>query len=78
VQALWSELGIGRALARVAGSRRYRREVEREVFAMVAQRTIAPASKLEATRWAPSEVVLPGVGDLTDDGLYSAHGGAAR
>jgi Transposase DDE domain len=72
VQALWSELGIGRALARVAGSRQYRREVEREVFAMVAQRTIAPASKLEATRWAPREVVLPGVSELTDDGLYSA------
>jgi Transposase DDE domain len=72
VQALWSELGIGRALGRVAGSRRYRREVEREVFAMVCQRTIAPASKLEATRWAPREVVLPGVGELSDDGLYSA------
>jgi len=72
VGALWSELGIGRALARVAGSRRYRREIEREVFAMVAQRTIAPASKLEATRWAPREVVLPGVSELTDDGLYSA------
>ena len=72
VGALWSELGIGRALARVAGSRRYRREVEREVFAMVCQRTIAPASKLEATRWAPREVVLPGVGELSDDGLYSA------
>jgi DDE family transposase len=72
VQALWSELGIGRALGRVAGSRRYRREVERWVFAMVAQRCIAPASKLEATRWAPREVVLPGVGELTDDGLYSA------
>jgi hypothetical protein len=72
VQALWSELGIGRALGRVATSRRYRREVEREVFAMVAQRCIAPASKLEATRWAPREVVLPGVGGLSDDGLYSA------
>jgi len=72
VGALWSELGIGRALARVAGSRRYQREIEREVFAMVAQRTIAPASKLEATRWAPREVVLPGVSELTDDGLYSA------
>jgi len=72
VQALWEELGIGRALGRVASSRRYRRDVERCVFAMVAQRTIAPASKLEATRWAPREVVLPGVGELSDDGLYSA------
>jgi hypothetical protein len=72
VQALWQELGIGRALGRVASSRRYRRDVERWVFAMVAQRCIAPASKLEATRWAPREVVLPGVGELSDDGLYSA------
>lgn len=72
VGALWSELGIGRALARVARSRRYRSDVERAIFAMVAQRTIAPASKLEATRWAPREVVLPGVGELSDDGLYAA------
>jgi len=66
------ELGIGRALARVARSRRYRSDVERAIFAMVCQRTIAPASKLEATRWAPREVVLPGVGELSDDGLYAA------
>jgi Transposase DDE domain len=72
VQALWSELGIGRALGRVARSRRYRSDVERAVCAMVCQRTIAPASKLEATRWAPREVVLAGVGELTDDGLYGA------
>jgi hypothetical protein len=72
VQALWQELGIGRALERVARSRRYRSDVERAVFAMVCQRTIAPASKLEATRWAPREVVLPGVGELSDDGLYGA------
>jgi len=72
VQALWEELGIGRALGRVARSRRYRRDVERAVFAMVCQRTIAPASKLEATRWATREVVLPGVGELSDDGFYGA------
>ena len=71
-QALWQELGIGRALGRVARSRRHRSDVERAVFAMVCQRTIAPASKLEATRWAPREVVLPGVGELSDDGLYAA------
>ena len=71
-QALWQELGIGRALGRVARSRRYRSDVERAIFAMVCQRTIAPASKLEATRWAPREVVLPGVGELSDDGLYAA------
>ena len=28
--------------------------------------------ELEATRWAPREVVLPGVSELTDDRLYSA------
>jgi len=64
--------GDGQALGRVARSRRYRSDVERAIFAMVCQRTIAPASKLEATRWAPREVVLPGVGELCDDGLYAA------
>lgn len=39
---------------------------------LVAQRAIAPALKLEATRWARREEVLPGVAELTDDGLFSA------
>ncbi len=50
VGALWSELGIGRALARVARSRRYRSDVERAIFAMVCQRHALGAARGGAAR----------------------------
>jgi hypothetical protein len=70
--ALWSELGIGKAIARVAGSGRGRSGVERAVFAMVCQRCLEPASKLEATRWLGRDVVVDGIDTVTDDELYRA------
>jgi len=70
LDALWGELGIGKAISRVAG--RGRSGVERAVFAMVCQRCLEPASKLEATRWLGRDVVVPGVEQVTDDELYRA------
>jgi transposase len=72
LDALWGELGIGRAISRVAGGGRGRSGVERAVFAMVCQRCLEPASKLEATRWVGRDVVIPGVEQVTDDELYRA------
>src|SRR6266852_5350481 len=69
---LWSQLGIGKAIARVAGSGRARSVVERAIFSMVCQRCLEPASKLEATRWLGRDVVLPGIAAVTDDELYRA------
>lgn len=40
VGELWSRLGIGKAIARVAGARRGRSGVERAIFAMVCQRCL--------------------------------------
>ena len=51
VGELWAQLGIGKAIARAAGGGRGRAGVERAIFAMVCQRCLEPASKLEATRW---------------------------
>jgi len=72
LDALWSQLGIGRAISRVAGRGRGRSGVERAVFAMVCQRCLEPASKLEATRWLGRDVVLDGIGAVSDDELYRA------
>jgi len=69
---LWSQLGIGKAIARTAGSGRGRSGVERAIFAMVCQRCLEPASKLEATRWLGRDVVLEGVDSVSDDVLYRA------
>jgi transposase len=72
VGELWAQLGIGKALARVAGAGRGRSGVERAIFAMVCQRCLEPASKLEATRWVGRDVVIDGVDAVTDDQLYRA------
>jgi transposase len=69
---LWAQLGIGKAIARVAGSGRGRSGVERAIFTMVCQRCLEPASKLEATRWLGRDVVLDGIEAVTDDELYRA------
>jgi hypothetical protein len=69
---LWSQLGIGKAIARVAGSGRGRSGVERAIFTMVCQRCLEPASKLEATRWLGRDVVLDGIEAVSDDELYRA------
>jgi transposase len=72
LDALWSELGIGKAIARVAGGGRGRSGVERAIFTMVCQRCLEPASKLEATRWLGRDVVLDGIQAVSDDELYRA------
>jgi hypothetical protein len=72
VGELWAQLGIGKAIARAAGGGRGRAGVERAIFAMVCQRCLEPASKLEATRWVGRDVVIDGVEAVTDDQLYRA------
>jgi Transposase DDE domain len=72
LDGLWSQLGIGKAIARVAGRGRGRSGVERGIFTMVCQRCLEPASKLEATRWLGRDVVLEGVEAVSDDELYRA------
>jgi hypothetical protein len=73
VGELWAQLGVGKAISRVAGSGRGRAGVERAIFTMVCQRCLEPSSKLEATRWAGRDVVIDGLEDgVSDDQLYRA------
>ncbi len=72
LEALWSQLGIGKAITRVVGAGRGRAAVERAIFTMVCQRCLEPASKLEATRWLGRDVVLEGIEGVSDDELYRA------
>ncbi len=72
LDCLWSQLGIGKAIARVAGRGRGRSGVERAIFTIVCQRCLEPASKLEATRWLGRDVVVDGIASVGDDELYRA------
>ncbi|MQA17351.1 MAG: IS1634 family transposase, partial [Pseudonocardiaceae bacterium] len=70
---LWDRLGIGAAIRRVAAGRRLDGEVvERVVFALVAQRALEPASKLEATRWVAQRVAVEGCAGFDADAAYAA------
>lgn len=72
LSALWTELGLGRCLTRAAKATRHRSDVERAVFAMVAQRCLAPGSKLAATQWLGRDAEIPGLDQVSDDQLYRA------
>lgn len=69
---LWHQLGVREALAEVLGGRRFRTEVERVLFALVANRAIAPASKLAAAEWASRDVAIGGLDATDDDQAYRA------
>jgi transposase len=64
---LWRRLGIEAAIVRLARGRRVTAAVERLLFALVANRALAPSSKLAALEWVAEDVRLPGVGGLGSD-----------
>src|SRR4051812_11773582 len=72
LDGLWQQLGIATALREVLGSRRFGTEVERVAFALVANRALAPSSKLAAAEWITRDVAIPGLAEATDDQAYRA------
>jgi hypothetical protein len=59
LDGLWRTLGVDRALGGVLGKRRFSTDVERVLFALIANRALAPASKLAAAEWASEDVHIP-------------------
>src|SRR4051812_41545040 len=72
LDGLWQQLGIGTALREVLGDRRFTTDVERVTFALVANRALAPASKLAAAEWITHDVAVPGLAEASDDQAYRA------
>jgi hypothetical protein len=56
----------------LAGARRREVDLERMLFALVANRALRPSSKLAATEWVCHDVTLPGLDFVTDDACYRA------
>src|SRR5665811_2477211 len=52
--------------------RRRDEAAERVLFALVANRALAPSSKLAASRWACEDVQIRGLAATTDDACYRA------
>lgn len=72
LDALWQRLGVAEALRGVLGARRFTTDVERVLFALVANRALAPCSKLAAAEWASNDVAIPGLEAMDDDHAYRA------
>src|SRR3954447_5773711 len=72
LDGLWQQLGIGSALRGGLGARRFGTDMERVTFALVANRALAPASKLAAAEWISSDVAIPGLAEASDDQAYRA------
>jgi transposase len=72
LDALWRRLGIGEALGGVLGARRFSTDVERVLFAMVANRALDPCSKRACSEWATQDVAIAGLDAIDEDHCYRA------
>ena len=73
LEQLWRRLGIGAVIDEVCGGRKFDFDVERALFAMVANRACAPSSKLYCyEQWLREEVHLEGGAGLELQHLYRA------
>ena len=69
---LWEQLGIAEQLRELLQEREFESDVERVLFALVANRCLAPTSKLGACEWVAQDVVIPGLEQLEVQQAYRA------
>ncbi|HME73790.1 MAG TPA: IS1634 family transposase [Myxococcota bacterium] len=72
LDGLWRRLGIDALMRRLLRGRRRDAAAERVLFALVANRALAPSSKLAAARWVSEDVHIAGLPQTTDDACYRA------
>lgn len=72
LDGLWRALEIDVALRKVLGPRRFTTNVERVLFALVANRASEPMSKLSAAEWATCDVAIDGLEGMDEDQAYRA------
>ncbi len=61
LDGLWRQLGIDTAIERLLAARRLDVRAERLLFVMVANRALAPFSKLACCEWLAADVAIPGL-----------------
>lgn len=61
LDSLWKELRLDQFFSHALEARAFERPVERALFALVAHRALAPASKLACSRWAGGGAWIPGL-----------------
>jgi len=69
---LWQRLGIGQVMTAMLGRTRRDAGTERVLFALIANRALAPSSKLAAAHWAGRTAHIDRLPATTDDACYRA------
>jgi len=72
LDALWTRLGVAKTMRTLLGTTRRDVVTERVLFALVANRALAPSSKLAAAGWVTHDVDIPGLPEVSDDACYRA------
>ncbi|MGH2687436.1 MAG: IS1634 family transposase [Actinomycetota bacterium] len=72
LDGLWRRVGIDTIITGALVGSRKDPEVERVLFALVANRALEPLSKLAATRWVAQRAWVPGLDEVSDDACYRA------
>jgi transposase len=69
---LWQRLDVGAAVRAATDARRFTTNMERVLFALVANRAVAPMSKLSAAEWTREDASIPGLSTMDEDHAYRA------
>ncbi len=73
LEQLWRRVGIGEVIGEVLAERKFDFDVERALFAMVANRALAPSSKLYCyDQWLQEDIHIEGTQQLKLQHLYRA------
>ena len=72
LDALWRRLELDGTLAKLLGDRAFGSDVERVLFALVANRALDPRSKLGVERWVGRKVHIEGLAQVHAQTLYRA------
>ncbi len=72
LECLWRRLGIDKTMSTLLKGSRITSPAERIIFALVANRALAPSSKLAAAEWISRDVHITGLPETSDDACYRA------
>jgi transposase len=72
LDGLWRRLEVAAAVRAAADARRFTTNMERVLFALVANRAVAPMSKLSAAEWVREDALISGLPAMDEDHAYRA------
>jgi transposase len=72
LDGLWRRLEVAAAVRAAIDGRRFGTTMERVLFALVANRAVAPMSKLSAAEWVREDALIGGLPGMDEDHAYRA------